>query len=170
MLNYIFIFFAKILEVSLMTLRTVLITRGERLYAALIGAIEVSIWLYVISTVLIGIKEDPIKMVVYALGFSCGNIIGSLLEEKLAIGLLTIHVITDNVKGDILADRLRKSGLGITKIMAQGKDNEKYLLIIHAKRKRKNEIVKIIEKEVSNAVISVYDTKTVYGGYGLLRK
>jgi hypothetical protein len=40
-------------------------------------------------------------------------------------------------------------------------------LLIHAKRKRKNEIVKIIENTNIPSVISINDTKAVYGGYGL---
>ncbi len=83
---YAFIFFAKIIEVALMTVRTVLITRGEKLYGSIIGFIEVTIWLYVTSSVLSGIKDDPIRMVVYALGFTCGNYVGCVIEEKLAIG------------------------------------------------------------------------------------
>jgi uncharacterized protein YebE (UPF0316 family) len=61
---YLFIFFAKIFEVSLMTVRTVLITRGEKLWGSIIGFVEVILWLYLISNVLIGISENPVKMIV----------------------------------------------------------------------------------------------------------
>ena len=87
MMLYVLIFLAKIVEVSLMTLRTVLITRGEKVVGSIIGFFEVIIWLYLVSTVLVGISEDPIKMVVYALGFSVGNYVGSFLEEKLPMAL-----------------------------------------------------------------------------------
>ena len=82
MFIYILIFSAKIIEVSLTTVRTVLITRGEKFYASLIGFVEVLIWLYVISSVIIGIDKEPLKMVTYALGFACGNYIGCIFKKN----------------------------------------------------------------------------------------
>lgn len=167
MLYYAFIFFAKILEVALMTVRTVLITRGEKLYGSIIGFIEVTIWLYVTSSVLTGIKDDPIRMVVYALGFSSGNYMGCVIEEKLAIGLLTINVITSEKDGKRLAEILRNENIGVTMVDAEGKIEQKKMLIIHAKRKRREEIIRTIESSDINAMISINDIKTVYGGYGI---
>lgn len=150
-----------------MTIRTVLITRGEKLYGSIIGFIEVTIWLYVTSSVLSGIKDDPIRMVVYALGFTCGNYMGCVIEEKLAIGLLTINVITSESDGKRLAEILRDENVGVTMVDAEGKIEQKKMLIIHAKRKRREEIIRTIEGSDINAMISVNDIKTVYGGYGI---
>ncbi|MCT8977091.1 DUF5698 domain-containing protein [Clostridium sp. CX1] len=165
--TYLFIFFAKIVEVALMTVRTVMITRGEKLYGSIIGFIEVSIWLYVVSKVLVGIDQDPIKMVVYAFGFTCGNYIGCILEEKLAIGVLTINVITSEQDGEELAQILREQKIGVTIIDAEGLKDEKKILVIHAKRKRRKEIIDLIHSSDIKAVVSITDTKTVYGGYGI---
>lgn len=167
MLTYVLIFMAKILEVSLMTLRTVFITRGEKLYGAMIGFFEVSIWLYVIGNVLVGIKDDPIRMVVYALGFACGNYIGCTIEDKIALGLLTINIIVTEEDAKKLVKILRENHVGVTEIDAEGINDHKKLLIIHAKRKRKNEIIKLIGSTDVSSVISINDIKTVYGGYGL---
>lgn len=167
MLTYMFIFFAKIIEVSLMTIRTVLITRGEKFYGSLIGFVEVSIWLYVIGKVLVNIDKDPIKMVVYALGFTCGNYIGCILEEKLALGIVTINLISSEEDGKKLAELLREQQVGVTVVEAEGLKEDKKMLIAHVKRKRKNEILRIIENSDIKAVISIVDTKTVYGGYGI---
>jgi len=165
--GYLFIFFAKIVEVSLMTVRTVLITRGEKFLGSIIGFFEVMIWLYIISTVLNGIQQDPIRMVVYALGFSSGNYIGCMLEERLALGVLTINVISSKDNGMKLAELLRDKHIGVTMMDAEGLHEVKKMLIIHAKRKRKSEIIKMIENSGLEAVVSVSDTKTVYGGYGI---
>lgn len=167
MLTYMFIFFAKIIEVSLMTIRTVLITRGEKFYGSLIGFVEVSIWLYVIGKVLVNIDKDPVKMVVYALGFTCGNYIGCILEEKLALGIVTINLISSEEDGKKLAELLREQQVGVTVVEAEGLKEDKKMLIAHVKRKRKNEILRIIENSDIKAVISIVDTKTVYGGYGI---
>ena len=124
MFGYILIFFAKIIEVSLSTVRTVLITRGEKFYGSVIGFVEVLIWLYVISAVLIGINEEPFKMVIYALGFACGNYIGCILEEKLALGLITINAIVSEKDGKTLAEILRAENVGVTIIDAEGLKEE----------------------------------------------
>ncbi|WMJ82153.1 DUF5698 domain-containing protein [Clostridium sp. MB40-C1] len=167
MITYIFIFFAKILEVSLTTIRTVFITRGEKLLAAVIGFFEVSIWLYVIGRVLSGIQEDPKKMVIYALGFACGNYIGCIIEDKLALGILTMNVIVGEKDSIELSRVLREQSIGVTIVEGEGIHSKRKILIIHAKRKRKNDIIKIIENTNISAVISINDTKTVYGGYGI---
>ncbi|WP_372443399.1 DUF2179 domain-containing protein [Clostridium algidicarnis] len=167
MMLYVLIFLAKIVEVSLMTLRTVLITRGEKVVGSIIGFFEVIIWLYLVSTVLVGISEDPIKMVVYALGFSVGNYVGSFLEEKLAIGLLTISIVASANDAIIIAERLRKDNLGVTLVEAEGINEKKKMIVVHVKRKRKKEVIKLIEDTNTKAVISIADTKTVYGGYGI---
>lgn len=161
------IFFAKITEVSLMTIRTVYITKGEKLYGSLIGFVEVMIWLYVVSVVLINIQEHPARMVVYALGFSCGNYVGCIIEEKLAIGLLTINIITSGEDGEKLAEILREKNIGVTIVKAEGINEDKKMLIIHVKRKRKEEVINIIGNSKINTVTTINDIRRVYGGYGL---
>lgn len=170
MILYLIIFAAKVFEVSLMTVRTVLITKGEKGYGALIGIFEISIWIILASTVLTGLKDDPFKMVVYALGFAVGIYMGSIVEEKLAIGLISVQVIVSKNEGEILTEKLREKGIGITSIDGQGLTEPKKILILHIQRKRRKEIVNQIIKDVPNAVISTNDLKTVYGGYGLIRK
>lgn len=167
MFSFILIFFAKIIEVSLTTVRIVLITRGEKFYGSLIGFFEVLIWLYVISTVLVGINKEPFKMITYASGFACGNYIGCILEEKLALGLITINAIVSAKDGKILAEILRTDNVGVTLIDAEGLKEEKKMLILHVKRKRKSEILKVIQNSNINAVVSLADTRTIYGGYGI---
>lgn len=167
MFIYVIIFVAKIVEVALMTIRTVLITRGEKVYGSIIGFFEISIWLYLINKVLVGISEDPIRMVTYALGYACGNYVGCIMEEKLALGLLTISVIIPEIEGNELTEILRKENVGVTKVKAEGINKDKSLLLLHIKRKRKNEVIKLIEENGKNCVISISDTKTVMGGYGI---
>jgi uncharacterized protein YebE (UPF0316 family) len=170
LIEYFIIFFAKIVEVSLMTVRTVFISKGKKAYASIIGFIEVLIWLKVVSVVLTSINEDIYKMLVYALGFSMGNYIGLWIESKLAIGLVTIQAIVDEKVGHELAEYLRKQKVGVTILNGEGKDNNKNILILHVKRKIKDKIIEEIEQKVKNAVITVSEVQMIHGGYGLLRK
>ena len=170
MVTYLIIFVAKVFEVSLMTLRTVLVTKGEKVFGSLIGIVEISIWIVLTSTVLSGLKDDPFKMVVYAIGFAVGIYLGSTIEEKLAIGLVNVQVIVNKIEGETLTNHLREKGIGVTVMEGQGLSEPKSILILHIQRKKKNEIIKDIVKTVPGAVISASDLKTVHGGYGLIRK
>lgn len=170
MFMYLVIFVAKVFEVSLMTLRTVLVTKGEKVLGSLIGIVEITIWILVASNVLTGLKDDPFKMVVYAAGFSVGIYIGTLMEEKLAIGLVTVQVIVNKDEGEKLTDYLREIGTGVTVMEGQGLSEPKSILILHIQRKRRSEVIKSIIEAAPGAVISSSDLKTVYGGYGLVKK
>ena len=92
-LIYFVIFFGKILEVTISTMRMVMINRGERAVGAVIAFFDILLWLFITGTVLQGFDEDPLRVVVFALAFSVGNYLGSWLEGKLAFGLGSIQVI-----------------------------------------------------------------------------
>lgn len=170
MIEFILIFLAKIVEVSLMTLRTVFLTKGEKILASCIGFVEVLIWLIVVSNVLTDVQNDPGKMIVYALGFAVGCYVGTILEEKLALGLLTLQVIVGKEEGIDLAKHLRSNNIGVTVVQGEGKDNPRTILMVHIKRKNKDRVLKLIEEKNVKSVISITETKMVRGGYGLIRK
>ncbi len=164
---YVLIFLAKIVEISIMTVRTVMMTKGEKLYASILGAIEISIWLYLMSTILTNIQSDPYQLVAYALGFGCGIYLGSTLEEKIGVGLITIHVIADIREGMLIASNLRNNNVAVTHLKGEGRDAGKSILMIHIKRRRKKEAIRVIKETCEDVMISVYDVKNVAGGYGL---
>jgi uncharacterized protein YebE (UPF0316 family) len=164
---YILILFAKIIEVSLTTVRTVLITKGERKIGAIIGFFEVLIWIYIASNVMTDLANDPLKAVIYALGFALGNYFGSKLEEKIGIGLSQVQIIVKSEDGRPLADVLRKEGYAVTLVHGEGKNFERNLLFAYVKRKRIHHLLEIAKENQENAVITVMDTKPLYGGYGL---
>ena len=163
---YLIIFCAKILEVTISTIRIVLINKGERVKGALLGFIEVMIWLIVVSSVLNNITEDPIKVFIYALAFSLGNFIGVTIESKIAVGLASIQVVVMEKNGEVLADALREKNFGVTIIDGKGKnDNKKSLLFIQLKRRRIPLAVKLIKEINPDAYITVNDIKSMLGGY-----
>lgn len=167
---YLIIFFVKVFEVSLATLRIVLITKDERIKGAFIGFFEVIIWILVVSAVLNDITEDPFKIIVYALGFSVGNYAGSLLENKLAIGVTNIEVITRKLDGKKLANHLRINGLAVTSVNAYGMNDKREILYLHVPRKNVKKTVHTIRDYTENVVITINDIKPIYGGYKIKRK
>jgi len=163
---YLFIFFGKILEVSFGTLRIVLINRGERTIGSMIAILEITLWLIVASSVLIGFKTDFVKGIVYALAFACGNYIGSWLDELLAFGLSSMQVVLPDMASAREAEAcLREKGFGITTLDVHGRDDDRSMLIMTMQRKRLPQAIAILEAHCNGAVVTVSDIKTQRGGY-----
>lgn len=163
---YIIIFIAKTIEVSIATIRLVYVNKGERVKGAILGFVEILIWILVVSSVLNNITEDPFKIIAYAAGFSLGNYLGISIESKIAVGLASIQVVVDENTGNILANILRDNEFGVTIIEGKGKDdNQKTLLFIQLKRRKIPVAVKLIKETDPNAYISVNDVKSIVGGF-----
>ncbi|WDV44641.1 DUF5698 domain-containing protein [Clostridiaceae bacterium M8S5] len=169
-LTYLLILFVKVIEVTLATTRIVFITKGERVKGAVIGFFEVLIWVMLISTVLTNLSEDPIKVLIYALGFALGNYIGSIVEEKIGVGTTRVEMIVKQENGDELAKVIRSHGFAVTLIQGEGMNFNRKVLISHIQRKRTNEFIEIVKEKEKNVVITINEIKAVYGGYGILKR
>lgn len=163
---YLCIFLGKIIEVSVSTVRVVLINRGERLFGAIIAFFEVSIWLVVTGTVLVGFQNDIWRCFVFALAFACGNYFGSWMEDKLAFGLSSVQIIvSDKDEAEDLIENLRKNDFAVTVFKGEGKDGDRHVLTLHLKRKRIPAALSIIKERMCGAVVTVNDVRVVKGGY-----
>lgn len=167
---YLLIFLVKVLEVTLATTRIVLITKGEKLKGATIGFFEVIIWVILVSTVLKDITKDPIKILIYALGFAIGNYVGSSFEQMLGVGTIRLEAIVIEKDGEELVRKLRDKGFAVTVLRGEGMNFNRNVLIMHVKRKLTNEVVSLIKECQSNVVITINEVKPIYGGYGVLKK
>lgn len=167
---YFLMLIMKVVEVSIGTLRIVLITRGERVFGAFLGFIEVMIWIILVSTVLSDISDDPIKVVVYAAGFGLGNYVGSFIEEKLGIGNVRVEAIVMEEHGNELAGRIREKGYAVTVMEGQGMNYSRNVLLMNIRRKDCESVVSMIKALQENVVITMNDIKPVYGGYGILKR
>ncbi len=158
------IFFARIIEVSMGTLRIILINKGYRKPGVVLAFFEVLMWVFVASQVISGINEQPIKAIVYSLGFATGVYIGSRLENYLAFGKVLIQVISDFGVGSTIADAMRAEGMGVTTAKGFGKDAEKSVIMIYANRKGKDKIIQKIKAMDAHAMIVTNEVSTT-GGY-----
>lgn len=165
MLTYILIFIAKLVEVSLSTLRNVLINRGEKLKAALLGFFEALIWVLVVANVISTISEDPIKVVVYCVAFALGNYVGVILEGKLAIGTACIQAVVGQDEKEAVSAAMRDMGFGITTVRGEGKDGPVDVLLIYLKRKCVDEAIGIIKSSCPQALITVNDVRHLRNGF-----
>ncbi|MZP29561.1 DUF2179 domain-containing protein [Heliobacterium undosum] len=161
--GYFVVFFARILDVSMMTLRTLMAMRGNKAWAAAFGTVEVLVYITVLKY-LINTLDDPVSLIFYALGFAAGNVVGIWIEEKLAFGFLTMQVITMEEPFSF-TDSLRGRGFGLTLFPCQGRDGCHHTLNIVFERKRLKELEKLIRDWDANAFITVLDTRTIRGGH-----
>lgn len=163
---YFIIFFGKLAEVAVSTLRLVLINRGERGIGSFIAFFDVLLWLFITGSVLSGFGRNFGKFVVFALAVAVGNYLGSWLESKFAFGMSSVQVIlNDGEQVSALLDRLRCACFAVTEIDGRGKDGNRKLLIVHLRRKRIMEAVKIIESVSSHYVVAIHDVQAIRGGY-----
>ncbi|NLY81298.1 MAG: DUF2179 domain-containing protein [Clostridiales bacterium] len=163
---YIFIFFGKIIEVAVSTIRLVLINRGERLKGSIIAVFEMLLWLFITGTVLIGCSDDIFRLFVFAIAFAVGNYVGSWMEDKLAFGLCSLQLIVpESEKSQELMVKLRANNFAVTTVKGKGKDGNRDVMFLHIKRKRISRAVELIKEDMENAVIVINDSKIVHGGF-----
>ena len=160
------IFFARILDVSLGTLRTMITVKGKILYASLVGFFEVLIWFIIVKEALNTDETSIWIAIFYALGFATGTYIGGVLSQKFISGNLNVQIITDSAYPKMV-DKLRNEGYGVTVIDVEGKnkDQEKYMLFIEINNKKFNHLRKIIRNIDKDAFVVVNETKYVFNGF-----
>jgi uncharacterized protein YebE (UPF0316 family) len=158
-----FIFFARITDVSMGTLRMILLVKGHRKIAAVIGFFEVMIYLIVLGKV-VGNIDKPFLIIVYCLGYASGNFVGSKLEEKLSIGRLLVQIIVKEIKCGIV-ESLRDAGFGVTIFEGEGMDGNSYMLNVITERKKVSELKDIVNKQDCGAFLTTMDVRSSLGGY-----
>lgn len=164
---YLFIFCGKIIEVTLGTFSQVLINKGIRLVGILVGVVEYTLWLLITTSVMIGYKDDPIKILFLISASAIGKYLGSMLDEKMALGLSNIQVfLPDGEEADQVAQLLKDNGFGMTILHGEGVDGDKkHVLLLTLKRKRCKEATSLINGFTDNAVITVSQVSSFMGGY-----
>ena len=104
------IFFARISDVTIGTMRIVMVSKGQKLIAPLLGFFEVIIWLVTMSKIIQNI-DNWVAYVAYGAGFATGNYIGLIIEEKLAVGIVQLQIITRKSAQNLIA-KLKAGGYG----------------------------------------------------------
>lgn len=158
----ILIFFARVTDVSLGTLRIIFIARGRRKLAPLLGFFEVLIWIVVVSQVMQNL-HSPLSFIAYAAGFATGNYVGMWIEDKLAIGTLIVRVIVPQEAAQLMG-RLSAAGYGVTSVDAHGAVGQVTLIYTVVKRKDLYEVMTIIQDTHPKAFTSVEEVRSTQEG------
>jgi uncharacterized protein YebE (UPF0316 family) len=150
---------ARIVDVSIGTLRIIFVAKGLRLWAPILGFFEVSIWLAAISQVMANINSIT-NFFAYAIGFSLGNYLGMFIENKLALGHVVVRIITKRDATRLIA-KLRRSDYNVTVADAEGNMGEVSVIFTVIKRSRVTKIVRLIKHYNPRAVYSIEDVRYV---------
>jgi uncharacterized protein YebE (UPF0316 family) len=152
-----------IVYVSFFTMRMILTLKGQRYLAASLSMIEVVVYVLGLDLVLNNLNEIQ-NLIAYALGYGIGVIVGMKIEEKLAIGYITVNVITKEYDKD-LPRVLREKGYGVTNWAANGLEGDRMALQILTPRKFELKLYATIKELDPKAFIIVYEPKAIHGGF-----
>lgn len=158
------IFLARVTDVSLDVFRILLLNRGYSVQAAVIGFFEICVYIVALGTVISGGPMDIVRVIVYALGFACGNLAGSFIEEKLALGFVALHIFSCLDGCQNLSDMLRRNNYGVTIITGQGREGPREVMIITAKRRDLPDILHLLHNSSPDTFYSVSDIRSLRGG------
>lgn len=155
----VFIFCARVTDVSIGTMRTIFVVRGYRFIAAVFGFFEVTIWIVAVSGV-IGNLHRWQNIVAYGLGFATGNAVGMWLEQKVALGMQAIRFISQSHSAAV-AQALRFAGFGVTVLKGHGRDGDVCVSFVVVPRRETPVVIRVaqgIDPEVFTTVEDVRST------------
>ncbi|MCA1032934.1 DUF5698 domain-containing protein [Bacillus timonensis] len=152
-----------IVYVSFFTIRMILTLKGQRYLAASLSMIEVVVYVVGLGLVLENLNEIQ-NLIAYAVGYGLGVIVGMKIEEKLALGYITVNVITKETDND-LPKLLRDKGYGVTDWLAQGLEGDRQAMQILTPRKYELKLYATIKELDPRAFIIAYEPKTIHGGF-----
>lgn len=159
---------AKILEISISTLKTVCMVKGERKAATALAFVECLVWGFVISSVISSLSSNVWLLLSYCIGYSSGLFIGSVIESKIALGTTNITIM---VAKDHLSDietYLREHNNGFAVFDGRGSKGEMTMVVMVVARRDAKATMNKVKKICNNEVFIVTsDVSKFIGGYGI---
>jgi len=155
----IFIFFARILDVSIGTLRIMFVSKGLRTKATMLGFVEVLIWIIIVAQIFQNL-DNWMNYVAFAAGFAAGNFIGMYIEEQMKMGIQIFRIIVGQDREQLI-EALKENNFRVTSVDGQGKYGPVKVIFTVAKRKRWQKLADLVNEYAPNAFYSVEDVKHV---------
>jgi uncharacterized protein YebE (UPF0316 family) len=154
-----FIFFARIIDVSIGTIRIILVGKGIRGIATIAGFIEVFIWIIAIGQIMQNL-DNFINYFAYASGFATGTYVGIFLENKISIGKVVVRIITRKDASELIT-HLSDDNYHLTSIDANGRYGPVKIIFLVLKRKEVSGLINIINKYNPKAFYTIEDVRFV---------
>jgi uncharacterized protein YebE (UPF0316 family) len=162
------IFFLRIIDVSMGTMRLVLVTRGARTPASLLGFGEVLVWILAAGTAVLNLTS-PLHVMGYAGGFAAGTWVGMWLEEKFPLGTAMVQAFCRD-PGSGVAEALRGLGIGVTEMQAEGLGGPVEVVSTIVHRQIVPRVIDTIEMRDPDAFITVFDARVRRGWFPSLQR
>jgi uncharacterized protein YebE (UPF0316 family) len=157
------IFSLRIIDVPLYTMRIMMVMRGRKGLAWMFAICQSMVFVTAITSVISDIGNWT-KVVGYAAGFATGNVVGMLIEQRLAIGISHLRIVSSGY-GIEIAEELRAAGFGVTEISGQGKDGMVELISCSVQRRKTNQALAIVDRIDQDAYVTVENIRSVSKGY-----
>ncbi|MGE5124419.1 MAG: DUF2179 domain-containing protein [Acidobacteriaceae bacterium] len=156
------VFFARVIDVSLGTLRIIFISRGKRNVAPILGFIEVFIWITIVSQI-VSHAHNLLAYLAYAAGFATGSYLGMYIENRLAFGVQLIQAIVQD-HAEELVDNLHTAGYGVTCVDGMGANGVVKIIYTVVFRRNLTQVLAIIHRTHPRAFLSIEDLRSTQAG------
>ena len=161
---------AKIIEITIQSLKTCMMVKGQRLKAAMLGFVECMIWGLVISTIISTLGDNLFLLLFYCVGYATGLFLGSTIEGKIALGTSNLQLIANDENTKLIIAYLRENKRGYTIFSGRGSTDRMNMILIVLPRKDMKRVLREIRKLCDNRVFVVASDVSKYaGGYGLVK-
>jgi len=157
------IFALRFSDMTCDTLRMLFVVRGRKGIAWALGFVQSVIFVIAITSVLQHL-DNPLNIIGYAGGFATGNVVGMLIEERLAIGHVKVSIVTQHL-GTALCQVLRDAGFGVTEIPARGRDGMVSMLSVSVLRKDVSKVEDIVHATDTEAFVISEDVRPLRRGF-----
>lgn len=162
-LGAILIFFLRVINMSLDTMRVLLVMRGKKPLVWFLGFLESIVFVIAISSVLTNL-ENPLNIIGYSAGFATGNVLGIYLEGRLAVGYIDLRIISQG-RGSAIVEKLRSEGYAVTEIPARGKDGMVTMLNCSVRRRQVQRVDKLVREIDQDAFVTAEEVRPIWRGY-----
>lgn len=161
---------AKIVEITIQSLKTCMMVKGQRLKAAGLGFVECTIWGLVISTLIGTLGNDLLLLVFYCIGYATGLFLGSTIENKIALGTSNLELIASDESTAKITAYLKENNMGYTVFEGHGSKDKMNMIFIVLSRRETPKTLKDIRAACDNKVFVVASEVSKYaGGYGMVK-
>ncbi|WP_238442365.1 DUF2179 domain-containing protein [Desulfofalx alkaliphila] len=162
--GYVFIFIARVMDMSLDVIRILMLTRDKKLLAAAIGFVEIIIFVVALNMVMANGLDDPWKIIAYAGGFATGNYVGAMVENYLAVGFVSLQIFPRRAKTGEAINRLRAEGFGVTSVVGTGRSGPRTILYVIVKRKDLIKVQNVLDQIDPKIFYNISDARSIRGG------
>ncbi len=161
---------AKIIEITIQSLKTCMMVKGERIKAAALGFVECIIWGLAISTIIGTLGDNLFLLLFYCVGYAAGLFLGSTIENKIALGTSNLEIIANDDSTEKIIAYLKEHNMGYTVFAGHGSTDKMNMIFIVLARKEAGKVLKELRRRCDNKLfVAVSEVSKYAGGYGVVK-